>query len=98
MSYEDLAKTRREAAFGLVGTVKALVFVAKTSGVAIAPDSLDSALAAYDQADANLQAFEKARPIAQRDDEDSFCREHKCFFIECGNLGHGDAYDPKETL
>ncbi len=61
MNYEELAQNRRAAAFGLVGTVKALVFIAKTTGIAIAPDSLDAALAAFDQAEANLQAFEKSQ-------------------------------------
>ncbi len=65
MNYEDLAKTRREAAFGLVGTVKALVFIAKTSGMPIAPDSLDAALANYDSADAALNAFEQGRPFGE---------------------------------
>jgi hypothetical protein len=28
----------------------------------------------------------------------TFCTEHKCYFVECGKLGHGENFDPKETL
>lgn len=28
----------------------------------------------------------------------SFCSEHGTYFVECGHLGHGDDYDPDETL
>ena len=31
-------------------------------------------------------------------DDDSFCREHGMYFVECGHLGHGEQYDPKETI
>jgi len=35
---------------------------------------------------------------AQCWNDDSFCREHGTYFVECGHLGHGDDYDSKETL
>lgn len=28
----------------------------------------------------------------------SFCPEHGTYFVECGHLGHGQNYDPDETL
>ncbi len=64
MNYEDLAKIRREAAFGLVGTVKALVFIAKTTGMPIPPDSLDASLATFHRASEALEDFENSRPPA----------------------------------
>lgn len=31
-------------------------------------------------------------------DRPTYCFEHGCYFAECGKLGHGDEFNPKETL
>jgi hypothetical protein len=28
----------------------------------------------------------------------TFCTEHNAYFVECGKLGHGEDFDPKEKL
>jgi hypothetical protein len=30
--------------------------------------------------------------------DETFCREHGCYFVECKDLGHGEDYNPNETL
>ena len=31
-------------------------------------------------------------------EDPTFCKEHGCYFVECKNLGHGEDFDPRETL
>jgi hypothetical protein len=51
-----------------------------------------------DRDDRTLVLARQVEIYRDRGGDESFCTEHGCYFVECHALGHGEDFDPKETL